>query len=171
KPSNVMVRKTGHIVLLDFGIAKHYGDAQRTMDRVTQEGFVVGTPQYMPPEALFTVAPITPAYDVYSLGVLFYEMFAGRRPFAEHEASIVDLASAVTKGDFAPAASHRRSCPRALDTLLARCLAVDPADRPADASELALALSELEVMTSGVHDQAQLLSTGKVSTGERPAGK
>ena len=85
KPSNIIIRGDGSLCLLDFGTAKHAGDAERTAEQLTTEGFVVGTLQYMPPEALFRSAPLAPAYDVWAVGVVLWEMLVGRRPFADIE--------------------------------------------------------------------------------------
>ena len=168
KPSNVMVRPTGQICLLDFGIAKHYGDAARTMDRVTQAGYVVGTVQYMPPEALFATGEITAAYDVWSVGVLLYEMLTAARPFQEAESSVTDLAGALVSGHFPPPSVHRPEVPRAVDALLARFLAVKAADRPADGREAARQLRELEGMTSAERP-GERLATSLIATPAAPS--
>jgi serine/threonine-protein kinase len=84
KPSNVMLheRRDGEdwLKLLDFGIAKKVA-SEGTDDDVTREGQLVGTPQYMSPEQLRQF-PTTPASDLFSVGLLVYEMWAGRSPFA-----------------------------------------------------------------------------------------
>lgn len=77
KPANLMLRKEGVLVLTDFGVAKHMGDA--TGDTI--HGEVVGTPYYLSPEQA-EGGTITPATDLYSLGVVFYEMLTGSRPYA-----------------------------------------------------------------------------------------
>src|SRR5262245_4453101 len=77
KPSNVMVRFEGDPVLMDFGLAKAVGGS----DKLTSAGQSIGTPAYMPPEQVLDASTIGPAADVYSLGVILFELLTGRRPF------------------------------------------------------------------------------------------
>ncbi len=77
KPSNIMVRFEGDPVLMDFGLAKAVGGS----DKLTSAGQSIGTPAYMPPEQVLDASTIGPAADVYSLGVILFELLTGRRPF------------------------------------------------------------------------------------------
>ena len=80
KPDNLMLRADGSVVLIDFGVAKHVG---KSLEQ-TQQGEIVGSPYYMSPEQAGG-HPVSPATDIYSLGVIFYEMVTGKRPFvADH---------------------------------------------------------------------------------------
>ena len=88
KPSNVMVRAVGgatQVVLIDFGLARMSGGAA-ALSRLTETGRVQGTPHYMAPEQC-RGEDVGPAGDVYSAGVLFYEMLAGAQPFQGKDAA------------------------------------------------------------------------------------
>ncbi|MGE5186026.1 MAG: protein kinase domain-containing protein, partial [Acidobacteriota bacterium] len=116
KPDNVMISETGQAKVLDFGIAKWLADGSDAVP-MTGTGVVVGTPSYMSPEQA-RGGTIDARSDVFSFGVLAYELIAGARPAA------------------APAAI----APAALDRVLRRCLAPDPAARFANAGEVVAAL-------------------------------
>jgi eukaryotic-like serine/threonine-protein kinase len=86
KPSNILVRGGGHVVLLDFGIAKLLVEGQAAASELTQRGGAVFTLHYASPEQL-KGDTLTPQTDVYSLGVVLYELLCGRRP---HESDTVE---------------------------------------------------------------------------------
>ena len=77
KPANIMFREDGSAVLTDFGIAKMQG----TTGEMTQMGFIAGTPYYMAPEQVTGSNEVDQRADIYSLGVMFYEMLTGSKPF------------------------------------------------------------------------------------------
>ena len=77
KPDNLMLRADGRIALIDFGVAKH----TTPLLEHTQHGEIVGSPYYMSPEQA-SGQPVSPASDIYCLGVLFFEMITGKRPYA-----------------------------------------------------------------------------------------
>ena len=138
KPANVMLSDSGWVKVLDFGIAKTTVMAaapgtHAPTATMTQEGVLVGTLPYMSPEQLRGAA-VGPASDVFSLGIVFYEMATGERPF-RGEVS-VDLAMSILRDDPRPPSEQQAGLPEWLDGLLQRCLAKDPADRFRSAIEL-----------------------------------
>jgi eukaryotic-like serine/threonine-protein kinase len=148
KPDNVfLVTRMGNrdfVKLLDFGLAKlidiggrggQVGDGQ-----LTKAGVVLGTPQYMSPEQCESKGPIDARSDVYGLGVLLYQMVAGRLPFDGRTMGDI-LVQHVSQ----PPPPIRPSSPRvpaALEAVILRCLAKRPEDRPASMKELRAALKE-----------------------------
>ncbi len=126
KPANILVRPDRRVKLSDFGIAKALDDTT-----FTETGSLVGTVKYLAPEQI-QGAPIDGRTDLYSLSTVLYEMLCGTVPFPAQ-----DLAGAMSRVRTpAPRAStHRRDLPPELDEFLARALAIDPQDRPLDASQ------------------------------------
>jgi len=142
KPENIMVSDSGQVRLLDFGIARRLpGATLRTTeatDRLTEPG-VVGTPAYMAPEAL-RGEELDASSDLYSLGVIFYEMLGGRRPFQGDTAAM--LAVRILEGEPEPLLSVRPDAPPALAAVVHRLLARDPRDRYASAVGVAEDLTQ-----------------------------
>ncbi len=129
KPANVMFTRDGDPVLTDFGIARMLGEGS-----VTMAGVSIGTPDYMSPEQA-RGEPATPASDIYALGVMVYEMLTGRRPFsAETPFGVIVQHLQAT---FPSPRSLDPSFPEALESVLRRALAKDPAVRYPTAGELA----------------------------------
>ncbi len=141
KPSNVLVSADGQAHLLDFGIAKRLGDAAGGEPALTQEQGRLMTPQYASPEQIAGDA-ITVQSDVYSLGVLLYELLTGRLPHAPRRASLGAVEEAVLRGDTRPASSQPvdPACARTLrgeiDAVLAKALEREPARRYATVGAL-----------------------------------
>src|SRR5262245_49712216 len=141
KPANVMLTRDG-VKLLDFGLAKLQPDADDALAatataELTTEGTVLGTVAYMPPEHL-DGAECDARGDIFSLGVVLYEMVCGRRPF-EGE-SKPRVMAAILEQEPPPASSREPTVPPVLDHVLRRCLAKDPEERWQTASDVGIAL-------------------------------
>lgn len=135
KPENILLL-AGHAVLTDFGIAR--GLRRDPESRLTSSGFRLGTPVYMSPEA-FCDDDIDGRADLYSLGVVLYEMIVGTPPFGGR--TLFSVLTQKSSGGFDRASERRSDLPRSMDAVVERALAPDPADRYADAHEF---LAELE---------------------------
>jgi len=138
KPGNIfLVQRPSSpylIKVLDFGIAKtatESGDAS-PHDTLTGTGVMIGTPRYMSPEQC-DGAQLTPASDVYSLGVILYEMLTGQTPFTG--ATPLSLALKHSSENPRPPRELVSTIPPALEQLVLHALEKSPADRPADAGE------------------------------------
>ncbi len=138
KPGNIFIaqrRSSPPVVkVLDFGIAKLAADAVEDAEThaLTQTGVMIGTPRYMSPEQC-DGAKLSPAADVYSLGIILYEMLTGVTPFN----GTTPIAVAVQHSSKPPRRPRelRPAIPAALEAVVLRALAKNPEERPADASE------------------------------------
>jgi len=139
KPNNVMVDEDGRVKILDFGVAKLRrepppGEAsEASTETITGDGHVVGTLPYMPPEQL-RGERLDARADLYSFGVMLYEMTTGERPFAGETSP--DLASAILKDPPRPLDTFRPDLPFRLGTLIERCLEKQPKRRIQSALDL-----------------------------------
>jgi WD40 repeat protein/serine/threonine protein kinase len=140
KPSNILIDAGDQPKITDFGVAKRLGlaqDPECERDALrTQVGMIMGTPRYMSPElACGRGGEIGPATDVYSLGVILYELLTGRVP---HQAPTA-LETLRQVRDEEPVAPRRLQprLPRDLETITLKCLRKEPARRYASAQELA----------------------------------
>ncbi|HSC58070.1 MAG TPA: serine/threonine-protein kinase, partial [Gemmatimonadales bacterium] len=138
KPANVMLeRETGRAIVLDFGVsAARHSSQHRAGPRITQEGVTLGTPIYMSPEQA-AAEPVTDRSDVYSLGVVMFELVTGKAPFTER--SPVALAAAHLHKAPPTVESKRPDLEPEFAALIDRCLAKRPEERP-DAAAIARAL-------------------------------
>jgi hypothetical protein len=136
KPSNVLLEtETGRAFVADFGVSAALSGATDET-RLTHTGAVVGTPTYMSPEQSAS-DPLTPTSDVYSLGVLAYELLTGELPFEANSA--MGWAAAHLRDTPTPTAERRPEISPALAQMVDRCLAKSPEDRPT-ADEIARGL-------------------------------
>jgi tetratricopeptide (TPR) repeat protein len=142
KPENIMVRDDGYVKVLDFGIAQlastdsiHH--AQDT--RLTRPGMVVGTMRYMSPEQA-TADEITPASDIFSLGIVLHELATGRHPF-EASSDMAVLSSIILRDPVAPSRTNAR-LPKEFDGVIMRMLSKKVDQRPS-AVEVATLLASI----------------------------
>jgi len=139
KPENLLVTGDGLVKILDFGLARFSAAAADadlptlTDDQLTRAGDLLGTPAYMAPEQVRGL-PVDHRADLFALGVVLFEMLVGRHPFPGDDAPAI--LSAILHRE-PPELAASGSLPRPLRTLLLRCLARDPDERVASASQLA----------------------------------
>ncbi|HEX3128176.1 MAG TPA: protein kinase [Thermoanaerobaculia bacterium] len=128
KPENVMVLPDGRVKLLDFGLARWIDSGN-----LTEEGTVLGTAAYMAPEQLKGLRVGT-ATDLWALGMVLYEMLAGRRPFGGERQGMIH---SILVEDPLPLREAVPDVSAALETIAARCLAKEPRERPSAVAVLA----------------------------------
>ena len=150
KSDNIMVSQTNGgdwAKVLDFGIAKiQQAEGLRDVD-ITEANLVVGTPQYMSPEQCSQTGPLDPRSDIYSLGVIVYEMLAGRVPFTGESPTVIMMKQVQ---DAPPSIlSARPELPAAVDAVIRRALAKQPVDRFQKAGDLSAALTEAAADANG----------------------
>jgi len=145
KPENLFVMSAGDendiLKVLDFGIAKLLID--RPDNTVTAANWIGGTPSYMSPEAAAGLV-VSPRSDVYALGATLYFALTGRPPFEGSSVGAI-LQAHIKTIPLSPSVHLDRSLPAELDAIVLRCLEKSPADRYANASELADALANLRI--------------------------
>ncbi|MDY7094581.1 MAG: protein kinase [Acidobacteriota bacterium] len=137
KPENLIIDNAGNAKLMDFGIAR---PIQRSEPGQTAPGSVLGTPHYLSPEQLQGQEPDGRA-DIYSCGVVFYEMFTGELPFSG--SSPMEIAVAHIREEPEPPSQHWAEIPPELEKLILRCLAKQPASRFPSAGQLLAGLQGL----------------------------
>ncbi|MDQ3674362.1 MAG: serine/threonine-protein kinase [Gemmatimonadota bacterium] len=147
KPGNVLLA-AGSATVTDFGVAKALSTARRSGETgvgLTHTGMSLGTVLYMAPEQAASDPEIDGRADIYSLGITAYEMLSGAAPFAS--LSPREMLTARLTLPPPPLASVRRDVPAGLERLIARCLAIDPDDRPQTAAALVEALEDPDVIS------------------------
>ena len=140
KPGNVWLTGDGVAKIGDFGLA-----VALDRSRLTQEGMMVGTVYYMPPEQAMG-GEVTPRSDLYSLGAMLYEMVTGRPPFLGDD-SVAIIGQHINTPPVSPT-WHNRQCPRPLEALIVRLLAKNPSERPESATDVLSALDAIDLSTS-----------------------
>ena len=145
KPDNVMIDRDREVKVLDFGLAKlrdeamasHGSEDEATETALTLEGAVLGTPGYMSPEQLLG-RPVDARTDVFSFGIVLYEMATGVRPFRGD--STMDVSAQIQRDEPERPSKVEPGIDRRLEKIIERCLAKKPADRFAHGGELLDAL-------------------------------
>src|SRR6267142_4614476 len=138
KPANIFIEQRPNmpavVKVLDFGVAKFIVGEQEDDDfnTLTQVGAIIGTPRYLSPEQCSGIAPLTPASDVYSLGIILYEMLTGAVPFSAD--TFLAVALKQVSEPPRPPREIVASTPEELERVVLHALAKDPRARPADAN-------------------------------------
>ncbi len=140
KPANIMVLENFHVKVMDFGIA-HFESSS-----LTQAGVAMGTPNYISPEQL-KGEPVTPSSDIFSLGVVFYEMLSKRKPFVGD--SISNLIFKITNETPPPPSRYDSKMPPMLDLIVRKALQKNPYDRYQSADEMGKALEDFVTSLAG----------------------
>jgi serine/threonine protein kinase len=167
KPENIMVRKDGIAQIMDFGLAKLYKESN--VSRLTKVGTVVGTMGYMSPEQIQGL-DVDHRTDIFSLGVVLYEMLAGEAPFkGMHETAIM---YEIVNIDPPPISTVKEGIDPLLDGIILECLEKDKDERCQSAKELAKNLRKFRrVLTAeraskiyNVGTQSFNIKSGKTTT-------
>jgi class 3 adenylate cyclase len=137
KPSNVMIDRRGEPVVMDFGLAREVQAASAVQ---TQQGTVLGTPAYMAPEqARGDVTAMGPGCDIYSLGVVLYQLLVGRVPF---EGPILDVLVQQVRDEPTPPSKLRADLDPPIEAVCLKALAKEPSRRFLSMAEMARALED-----------------------------
>ncbi len=159
KPENVMIRRSGHVKVLDFGLAKLIEkpaaddtDTEAVTRALVQTdaGMVLGTSQYMSPEQA-RGKPVDARTDIWSLGVVLYEMASGRAPF--HGETKTDVIVAIAKNDPAPLARFAPNAPPEFEWIILKALRKDADERYQTIKEL---LSDLKKLKQRIEFHSEL---------------
>lgn len=168
KPENIMIRKDGIAQIMDFGLAKLKG-----VSRLTKEGSTVGTAGYMSPEQVQGLE-VDHRSDIFSFGVLLFEMFTGQLPFkGVHETAV---AYEIVNVDPAPMSSIKPEIDPSLDAIVLECLEKEPSERYQSVAEVGKDLKRFK-RESGRHRQTGVTAVSaairspKPSEGQKPLGE
>ena len=146
KPDNVMLSGR-HALVMDFGVAKAVSEATGR-HQVTTAGVALGTPTYMAPEQAAADPHVDHRADIYALGVLAYEILAGRPPFMGTTAQQILSAQVMVAPE--PLATYRSTVPPELAEVIMRCLEKKPADRWQTAEELLQPFEAMSTSSQGI---------------------
>ncbi len=134
KPGNIMIKRNGEVKLMDFGIARTKGQ-----EALTQPGMLVGTPSYMSPEQAVG-QQLDARSDIFSFGIVLYEMFTGAKPFQDEETA--SIAAKILKGKYIPPRSINSDLPRSVQRIIRKCLKNKPHKRPGSMQEVGRVLGK-----------------------------
>jgi len=135
KPANIMIRDRREPIIMDFGLARR---VNKDDARLTQSGSIVGTPAYMSPEQVEGATGVGPACDIYSLGVILYELLAGQLPF---DGPLMAVLAQIVMKDPEPVSRIRPDVDPALEFICMKAMAKKPGERFASMAEMAARLT------------------------------
>ncbi|MBU0926167.1 MAG: serine/threonine protein kinase [Spirochaetes bacterium] len=135
KPGNILISRKGEVKLADFGIASSEEDEDSGL---TREGMTLGTPCYMPPEQIENSKNVDKRADIYSMGVMLYEMVTGKKPYPGNFSA--DTVMMIRKGRYRRAGKLNGRIHPFVDRLIKKLMQTDPARRYQDADRLVLVL-------------------------------
>ena len=147
KPENILIGNYGEVYVTDWGIAKVLGNevgAPTAPASETQHGSFLGSPGYMPPEQIVDASSVDARSDIFSLGVILYEILTARLPFSRP--TPIEIVSATLREEVRPPRAINAQAPLLLEELCLHCLAKEPARRPTDLGEV---VHELEQYLEG----------------------
>jgi len=155
KPENIMIRDDGYVKVLDFGLAKLTGEMRsRENDAAhtqvfSQPGLIMGTATYMSPEQARS-SSIDSRTDIFSFGIVLYEMLTGQTPFSGETTS--DIIAEIIQKDPANASTHNPAVPEKLDRIINRCLEKDRDARYQTAAQLLADIREVSRPAASLPD-------------------
>ena len=159
KPSNIMVDDGGHVVVLDFGLARlTRRDGGVTEDTLTTPGMVLGSCPYMAPEQALG-KEVTPSSDIFAFGAVLHEVLTGERAFTGD--TPMRVLQAVVRGEYTPTEDLAPGLPRPVYEVIDRCLVRDSTQRYASANELAADLAALIEIEASSKDVAATATRSK----------
>ncbi|HTK82085.1 MAG TPA: protein kinase [Bacteroidota bacterium] len=167
KPENIMVRKDGIVQIMDFGLAK-LRSASSKINRLTKEGSTVGTAGYMSPEQV-QGQDVDHRSDIFSLGILLYELFTGELPFkGVHETALL---YEIVNVDVAPMSAIKPEIEPELDRIVLECLDKDPNERTQAAKQVSIDLKRFKRESSRQHLSRTMSSRPalRTSSAQQPA--
>lgn len=139
KPGNILVNKHDQIKIVDFGLA---AAASKAEGRLTKTGILVGTPSYMAPEQVRSKS-IDSRTDIYSLGIIMYEIFTGKPPYSGEDS--MGIMFQHVEGNAVPPRQLNSEISHSLERIILKAIAVEPTDRYQSFNELESELEELEL--------------------------
>ena len=158
KPANLFVCRLGldvdFVKVLDFGLVKMQGPSAEGAEALTLEGSFTGTPAFMPPEVALGTDPVDGRADIYALGCVAYWLLTGEVVFERGNAMQV-IVDHIRTPPVPPSLRARQDVPEELERIVLRCLAKDPAARPASAAELSRELAALGLEASWTDERAR----------------